>query len=392
MKPADSRIIEVTGYHLTGLIGSGGMGDVYKGYQESLDRTVAVKILHSREFAGRFRNEAYIQSAINHPNIACLYEYITRAERPCIVMEYVAGESIDSLLKQQGRFSNAETTAILRQIAAALAYLHKNNIMHRDIKPQNFRVQPDGIVKMLDFGIAKHKYSPKITQLGSVIGTPEYIAPEQFDEKPVLKSDVWALSVMTYEMVTGFLPFESGNPLLLRSKITHGSYTNPKLLTPDISDGLLAVIEKGLRVNPASRIAAQEIPGLLSPANSHFTRAAKKMNIRQKPFFIAAIVLTVLVMFLFIGSKRTGTAAPPTAQADNTADQKTIMINASGIEGAEIIFGDRQRAALPFPVRGKEGEKIEFTIHARGYKDKKVKIEITSRRNAYEFDLEKTDN
>jgi eukaryotic-like serine/threonine-protein kinase len=392
MKPSYSQIAEVAGYHLIQLIGSGGMGDVYKGYQDSLKRTVAIKILHQKEFADRFKNEAYIQSGVNHPNIARLYEYIFNAEKPCIVMEYVEGESLDSLLKRKGKLSNTETENIIRQIASALAYLHKKNIMHRDIKPQNFRIQPDGTVKMLDFGIAKHKYSPKLTQLGFVVGTPEYIAPEQFREKAELKSDVWALTAMTYELITGYLPFEANNPVTLRSKIISGSFTNPKLLIPDISDPLLNLIEKGLRVNPANRITALEIGNLLGGKKNKAAGYRKNLDILQKPFLVAAIIITGIIMMLFFGKKSPDNTTGPSVPENNTVDQKSIMINASGIQNAEIIFDGNRHQPLPYPVQGKEGDKVQFTIHAEGYKDKKVQLEITSRRSAYEFDLEKINN
>jgi eukaryotic-like serine/threonine-protein kinase len=400
MKSVNSQIVEVAGYHLTGLIGSGGMGDVYKGYQDSLNRPVAVKILHQKEFAERFKNEAYIQSSINHPNIARLYEYRLDADRPCIVMEYVEGESLDSLLKKKGKLSNGETENIIGQIASALAYLHKKQIMHRDVKPQNFKMQPDGAVKMLDFGIAKHKYSPKLTQLGFVVGTLEYIAPEQFREKAELKSDVWALTVMTYELITGYLPFEANNPVTLRSKITNGSFTDPKLLIPDISDPLLELIEKGLKVNPANRITAAEIENLLGRKKNIAPGYRAKKSILQQPLLIAAIVLTGIIMVLFLGNRHPDNTIGPSLPKNKTVeqnenktiDQRSIMINVSGIQNAEIIFNDNLHKALPYPVQGKEGDKVEFTIHAEGYKDKKVQIEITSRRNAYEFDLEKINN
>src|SRR5690606_8263394 len=137
----------------------------------------------------RFKNEAYIQSSINHPNIAMLYEYAKCNNKLCIVMEFVEGETLSDILYRKGKLSNSETENILRQIVSALAYLHKKEIIHRDIKPQNFKITADGTVKMLDFGIAKHKYSPKLTQLGFVVGTIEYLAPEQFEQKEEMKSD-----------------------------------------------------------------------------------------------------------------------------------------------------------------------------------------------------------
>ncbi|MEJ7589472.1 MAG: serine/threonine-protein kinase, partial [Ferruginibacter sp.] len=219
------QFTEVAGYRLGERIGSGGMGEVYKAYNSTLNRMAAVKILYQPGMVERFQNEAYIQSSITHPNIARLYEFTKCGDNQCIVMEFVEGESLDNLLRRKKQLSSEETEDIIGQVVSALAYLHKNEIIHRDIKPQNFRIQPDRTVKMLDFGIAKHKFSPKLTQLGFIVGTSEYMAPEQFQQEPEQKSDVWALGVMTYELITGYMPFEASNPSSLQFKINKGSYT-----------------------------------------------------------------------------------------------------------------------------------------------------------------------
>ena len=187
MKSVNTQITEVAGYQLTVRIGAGGMGDVYKAFHYALNRTAAVKILHAKDMADRFKNEAYIQSSVSHPNIARLYNYSIVGETPCIVMEYVEGETLDAYLRSKRKLSAAETESIVAQVASALAYLHGKDILHRDIKPSNFKLQPDGTVKMLDFGISKNKYTPKLTQLGFVVGTTEYMAPEQFEGNAILK-------------------------------------------------------------------------------------------------------------------------------------------------------------------------------------------------------------
>ncbi|MBK8519500.1 MAG: serine/threonine protein kinase [Chitinophagaceae bacterium] len=173
---------EIGGYRLIEKIGSGGMGDVYKAFNAVLNRTAAIKILHQKNMGERFKNEAYIQSSVSHPNIARLYEYLVTGDTACIIMEYVEGDSLDVYLHRRGKLSNEETENIVKQIAAALAHLHNRDILHRDIKPQNFKVQPNGTVTMLDFGIAKNKYTPKLTQQGYLVGTTEYMAPEQFQQ------------------------------------------------------------------------------------------------------------------------------------------------------------------------------------------------------------------
>jgi eukaryotic-like serine/threonine-protein kinase len=404
MKPVNVQITEVAGYYLAERIGSGGMGDVYKAYHPALNRTAAVKILHQRDMAERFKNEAYIQSSVSHPNIARLYNYSIVAQTPCIVMEYVEGETLDACVHSKGKLSSSETENIILQIARALAYLHERGILHRDIKPQNFKLQTDGTVKMLDFGIAKNKYSPKLTQLGFVVGTTEYMAPEQFDNHVELKSDIWSLAVMTYELVTGYMPFEANNTIALRSKITRAVFTDPKILVPQVSEKIETLIDKNIRPNPSNRMQAKEIVTLLdvqkqpifnSVSVPRFKRPVMpKLSIPklslppQKKIFLygALFVLAfIIITALFLNS---GTVAPAGPAKTETGQLKKI-IEVPGIENAVIIFSDGSRQPVPYEVKGKEGETISFTLHADGYTDKTVWVDFSTNRNSYQYNLDK---
>ncbi|MEO5999182.1 MAG: serine/threonine-protein kinase [Chitinophagaceae bacterium] len=398
MGPLFEQVTDVSGYHLAEQIGSGGMGEVFKAYNSSLNRFAAVKILYEDIYAERFKNEAYIQSSINHPNIARLYEYATNKGRHCIVMEYVEGESMDALLHRKKKLSNEETEDILRQIISALAYLHKKDIFHRDIKPTNFKVQPDGTVKMLDFGIAKHKYSPKFTQIGSIVGTTEYMAPEQFQQRPELKSDIWALAVLCYELVTGYMPFEASNPVELQSKILKGVFTNPKILLPQLSENLSTIIDKGLKVNPATRINAADIATLLGKKDLKTVKRIYLFGLTEKRLLILAVAgLTVLViLFLLINNNdevKKDEAVYGVQEEKKVLEAVStgskIIINVPGISKAELILKNGEHRPLPYTLTGKEGDKFEFTIHADGYNDKDVQVVITPRRISYEFNLEK---
>ncbi|MEP7145059.1 MAG: serine/threonine-protein kinase [Ferruginibacter sp.] len=405
-----NHVTEVAGYRLGERIGSGGMGEVYKAYNADLNRFAAVKILYQATFAERFKNEAYIQSSITHPNIARLYEFTNCGEKHCIVMEYVEGETLDTLLHRKRKLSNEETEDILRQIVSALVYLHKKDIQHRDIKPQNFKIQPDGTVKMLDFGIAKHKYSPKFTQIGSIVGTSEYLSPEQFQQLPGLKSDLWALGVMTYELVTGYLPFEDINPVSLQSKIRRGSFTDPELLTPGLSEKLCGIIDKCLKVNPANRISAEGIAIVLGKKDTTTgVNRIPSFPLLQKKLLVPAIaaISVLLILFFLINHKddvktddlqninelKNDTSAREQKEekkrAELVAAGNKIIINAPGIANAELILTDGSHQPLPYTVRGKEGDKFQFTIRADGYKDKDVQVVLTPRRISYEFNLDK---
>ena len=399
MKYDSGHITEIAGYRLTERIGSGGMGDVYKATNAALNRTAAIKILHQKEMAERFRNEAYIQSSVTHPNIACLYEYLVNGETACIIMEYVEGDPLDVFLYKKRKLSNEETERIIKQIAAALAYLHSKDILHRDIKPQNFKIQPNGTVTMLDFGIAKSKYTPKLTQQGYIVGTTEYLAPEQFQQRPEKKSDVWSLGVLTYELLTGFMPFDADNPVTMRYKIEKGEYTKPRILVPGISDKLNTVIEKCLQVNPANRSSASEIEMLLANKKP-LTVSKSKIEtgvLNKKTISIAAVAALVILTVVFIprgtkikpGSEVLSGQKEKEEQDQPAAALQKLTIDVPNASDAMIVFPDGSSKKLPYEIIGKEGENFQFTLQAEGYVSKKVEVPITVGRRSYEYNLEK---
>ncbi|MBL0199053.1 MAG: serine/threonine protein kinase [Chitinophagaceae bacterium] len=400
MRYDSGHITEIAGYRLTVRLGSGGMGDVYKAYNAALNRTAAIKILHQKEMGDRFRNEAYIQSSVTHPNIARLYEYLVTGETACIIMEFVEGDPLDVHLHRKGKLSNEETENIIKQIAAALAYLHSKDILHRDIKPQNFKVQPNGTITMLDFGIAKNKYTPKLTQQGYMVGTTEYMAPEQFRQQVEKKSDIWSLGVMAYELITGHMPFGADNAVAMRFKIEKGDYTKPRVLVPAVSAKLHTVIEKCLQVNTSNRLSAAEVEMLLSdkkpePAAENKTTAPVQLKLNRKTGIIAACIALIIIIVLIIpaGSGKKAGGESLSGENDNTLQQTSeiqkLTIDVNNASNAYIVFPDGTTEKLPFAISGKEGENFQFTLQAEGYESKKVDVGITIGRKSYEYNLEK---
>lgn len=246
----------IRGYILTQWLGSGGMGEVYQAQHQFTRQTAAVKMLNRIDQVERFRNEAYVQSSVRHPNIAVLFEYAIENGIPCIVMEYVEGLTLERLIKRQGALPEQFVWKVLEQMVDAVAHLHENGIFHRDLKPANIKVTKESVVKLLDFGIAKAAYTPKLTQEGYIVGTSFYMAPEQFYSKGSILSDCWALGVILYEMLTGQLPFDGRTETETRVRIERGEYMAPNLINPYISKKSKRLIEKLLQVNPKKRISA----------------------------------------------------------------------------------------------------------------------------------------
>ena len=395
--------MQLAGYMIQERIGMGGMGEVYKAFHPGLNRVAAIKILHQKDMAERFRNEAYIQSSVNHPHIAKLYEYLHHGDKPCIIMEYVEGFPLDEYIARKGRLGNEETEKIISQVASALSYLHQKDILHRDIKPQNFKIDREGNVKMLDFGISKNKYTPKLTQLGFVVGTTEYMAPEQFQQQVEKKSDIWSLGVMTYEMLTGHMPFDSNNVFSLRAKIVKANFTDPRILVPQISDKLATIVDRSLKINPASRMSAREIEVLLGNKKQEEEKPGQpwtgKIKMPEKKFLYYGGALTGVILLVFLLSNITGNKPDKPEETSNGKQDSVIVadkhqirmqINVPGIPGATIELPDGTVHPVPYTISGTEGQRIDFILRADGYHEFVQKdFVFNNRRSSYAVNLKK---
>ncbi|HET9530972.1 MAG TPA: serine/threonine-protein kinase, partial [Blastocatellia bacterium] len=245
-------------YRIVGTIGQGGMGEVYRAVHNKIGRVAAVKVLsqatRSPEFVERFLNEARIQASLQHPNIATLYDFLEFNNQPCIIMEFVEGQTLNEYIASRGALHLAEAVPIFRALSDALAYVHARGIIHRDIKSNNIKITPSGQVKLLDFGIAKSGTSPSLTVAGGFVGTLQYVSPEQFTGGIAdARSDVWALGVLLYEMVTGRLPFDATTIGGLYEQINRAAYTPPSSVVANLPREIEAIIARCIRRNPAER-------------------------------------------------------------------------------------------------------------------------------------------
>ncbi|SCG49328.1 serine/threonine-protein kinase [Micromonospora inositola] len=243
-------------YRLDERIASGGMGDVWRGTDQVLGRTVAVKsllpaLLDDPGFAERFRGEARTMATINHPGVVDVYDFGSDQHIAFLVMEYVEGDALSATLSRVGRLTPARTMALLAQAADALHAAHEKGIVHRDVKPGNLLVRPNGTLVLTDFGIARSDLVGQLTAAGSVLGTASYISPEQATGAVATPaSDVYALGVVAYQCLAGRRPFEGDNPLEIAMK--HVRET-PRPLPNDIPPQVKAIVERALAKDPAAR-------------------------------------------------------------------------------------------------------------------------------------------
>ena len=251
-------------YELRSAIATGGMGVVWRAQDRVLGREVAAKVLKS-EYTGnpvfltRFRTEARLSAGLTHPNIAVLHDYgevepsVPGGDRLVyLVMELVDGEPLSAVLAREGRLTPERTLDLLGQVAAGLAAAHAAGVVHRDVKPANLLVRPDGTVKITDFGIAWSAANATVTRTGHVVGTAQYLAPEQVQgQKATPASDVYAWGTVAYECLAGRRPFDGPNPVEVAMQRL---VETPLPLPSDVPAPVRQLVERALATDPAERI------------------------------------------------------------------------------------------------------------------------------------------
>ena len=246
-------------YQIIRSIGEGGMANVYLAHDMILDRDVAVKILRGdladdEKFVRRFQREALSASSLSHPNIVEMYDGGEDNGKYYIVMEYVEGKTLKNLIKKRGALTLPEVIDIMQQLTSAISCAHDSNIIHRDIKPQNVLIKEDGIVKITDFGIAMALNSNELTQTNSVMGSVHYLPPEQANGKgATLKSDIYSLGIVMFELLTGKLPFRGENAVEIAIKQMKNQIPSVCSINENIPQSVENVILKACAKNPKNR-------------------------------------------------------------------------------------------------------------------------------------------
>ena len=276
-------------YRVLKRLGSGGMADVYCAEDTQLGRRVALKLLYRRfaedsEFVERFRREASSAAGLQHPNIVGIFDRGEWDGTYYIAMEYLEGRTLKQLVREHGAMPPDLATDITIQVLRAARFAHKRGVIHRDIKPHNVILDEEGRAKVTDFGIARAGASD-MTETGSIMGTAQYLSPEQAQGQPVSpRSDLYSIGVMLYELLTGRVPFDAESPVAIAVRHVSDRPIPPAEINPDVPPALDAVVMKALEKEPARRFAdADEFIAALEAARAQPTVVSREMVLEPYP-------------------------------------------------------------------------------------------------------------
>src|SRR4051795_120897 len=237
-------------FRLDEKIGAGGMSTVYRAFDPTLERWVAIKLMH-RDISSdpdqleRFRREARAVASLNHPHIVTVIDAGEDDGAPYIVFEYVEGETLKERIRRLGRLPVSEAVAYAIEIGRALSCAHSHRLVHRDVKPQNVLIDPDGRAKVTDFGIARSLEAQGLTATGRVLGTTDYVSPEQaLGREVTAQSDIYSLGIVLYEMLTGEAPFQADTQVAVAMKHVREPLPDVQRRRPEVSAALAAVVER----------------------------------------------------------------------------------------------------------------------------------------------------
>lgn len=313
-------------YEILQLLGRGGMGAVYKARDKELDRFVALKLIRSElarnpEILRRFKQELILARQITHKNVIRIFDLGQAGGVKFITMDFVEGQDLKALLQERGKLPAEEAARIMLQLCRALQAAHSEGVIHRDLKPQNIMLDAKGRVYVMDFGIARSAYLPGMTQTGALIGTPDYMSPEQArGEKLDERSDIFSMGVIFYEIVTGKTPYPSDTPLATLWKRMQEPVTPPTQLEPTLPAPVNAIIIKALEIEAEKRLAsagdmAQQLEIWLGPSAGGSTIYLPAPRTAAYWKWASAILGVLLIVALFIFRKSGPPKATPVHRA-----------------------------------------------------------------------------
>ncbi len=308
-------------YEVIEELGGGGMGTVYKVFDQKVNEKVALKLIRPEiafdaHTVERFNNELRLARKVTHRNICRLYDLGEHGKLHFITMEYVSGQDLKRMIRMTRELSVGTAVAIGRQICEGLVESHRLGVVHRDLKPQNIMIDNDGNVKVMDFGIARSLYSKGVTMTGVLVGTPEYMAPEQAEASDVdHRADIYAMGVILYEMVTGRVPFKGETPLSIAIKHREESPVDPCEFNAQVSEDLCHVILRCLEKDKANRYQSAEdllkdlsnieqgIPTMerVIPRSEKKTDTKKEITVSFKPRRVMVIGFLMIILLASAG-------------------------------------------------------------------------------------------
>jgi len=348
-------------YQIVEELGHGGMGRVYRAVDKKLNEEIALKLIRpeiaaDRSTLERFHNELKLARRISHPHVGRMYELMEDAGTHFITMEYVPGQDLRGLIRQTGQLTVGKAVAIGKEICEGLAEAHKQGIVHRDLKPSNIIIDRAGDARIMDFGIARSLAVKSRTGVGVMIGTPEYMSPEQVEGREVgARSDIYSLGIILYEMLTGRVPFEGDTPFTVGVKHKSETPKNPKVLNPNIPDDLSGIILRCLEKEPSKRYpSAADVRAELERVEQGLP-TAERVSTQRRPFTsreitvkfqpkklivpalaVFALAAVVMVILKVMPAKKTAPRAPgkPTiaiVNFENKTGNKDLDIWSTGI-------------------------------------------------------------
>lgn len=359
-------------YHVVRPLGMGAMGQVYEGHDPQIDRRVAIKTIRLdelspamvAEFEARFRAEMRAAGRLQHPNIVALHDAGRDAGSAYIVMEYVDGEDLKRRLDTGWRPDVPAAVDLLLQLLAALAAAHAQGVIHRDVKPANILLTPQGRLKLADFGVARLQDGADATRTrGMVVGTPKYAAPEQLTGGAVdARADLFSCGVLLYRLLAGTLPFDGPNEMVVMHRLLHENAPPPSSLNPAVPAALDAIVAQALSKDPARRPAdAQSFAALLAPFGTGAsldtavrqgtrTQATVPPPRRRWPFAAAAALLLAAAGGLWWGLR---------------PERPAAAMDLSGRWSGLFVCGELLTEASASAPRGGFSDKVALRIEGR---------------------------
>jgi len=303
-------------FKLTEVIARSGMASIFKGTDLISGQTVAIKVPYMQFesdviFYGRFQREEEVLRRLNHPNVI---RVVTprKKSRMYIAMEFIDGTSLREIIRGEQPMNPERALALARQICEALIYMHSEGVVHRDLKPENILVTGDGIVKIMDFGIALDEHARRLTWSGlsSTIGTPDYMAPEQVSgRRGDVRTDIYSLGVILYEMLSANLPYAGSNVYNMMRAKTSEDPQPPSRFRPDLDPRLEEIVLHAIERNPKNRYesAARMLADLRDPSQVKVTERAKELHPRslraqriRRGVAVAAFFVSLIGFFVFL--------------------------------------------------------------------------------------------